>query len=67
MERLRERSREGRKETGRELSKRNWKRSIGNEAKRKGRDLRDERTEGAPEEPAVRRDREESGKEEAGG
>ena len=64
VERLWERNWEGRKETNRKLSTRNRKDGMGNQAGSKGKDLGSESGTGAPKMPAVRRRREESGKEE---
>ena len=64
VEQLWERSWEGRKETNRKPSTRNRKEGMGNQAGRKGKDLGSESGTEAPGKPAVRRKREESGKEE---
>ena len=64
VEQLWERSWEGRKETNRKPSTRNRKEGMGNQAGRKGKDLGSESGTEAPRKPAVRRRREESGKEE---
>ena len=64
VERLWERSWEGRKETNRKPSTRNRKDGMGNQAGSKGKDLGSESGTEAPRKPAVRRKREESGKEE---
>ena len=64
VEQLWERSWEGRKETNRKPSTRNRKDGMGNQAGRKGKDLGSESGTEAPGKPAVRRKREESGKEE---
>ena len=64
VEQLWERSWEGRKETNRKPSTRNRKEGMGNQAGRKGKDLGSESGTEAPRKPAVRRNREESGKEE---
>ena len=63
VERLWERSREGRKETKTaKLSKQNRKERMGNQPGEKGKGLNER--EGAPGKAAVRQSREESGKEE---
>ena len=64
VEQLWERNWEGRKETNRKPSTRNRKDGMGNQAGRKGKDLGSESGTEAPKKPAVRRKREESGKEE---
>ena len=64
VERLWERSWEGRKETNRKPSTRNRTDGMGNQAGSKGKDLGSESGTEAPEKPAVRQKREESGKEE---
>ena len=64
VEQLWERSREGRKETNRKPSTQNRKEGTGNQAGNKGKDLESESGTEAPKKPAVRRRREESGKEE---
>ena len=64
VEQLWERSWEGRKETNRKPSTRNRKDGMGNQAGRKGKDLGSESGTEAPRKPAVRRRREERGKEE---
>ena len=64
VEQLWERSWEGRKETNRKPSTRNRKDGMGNQAGSKGKDLGSESGTEAPRKPAVRRKREESGKEE---
>ena len=64
VERLWERSREGRKETNRKPSTRNRKEGMGNQAGSKGKELGSVSGTEAPRKPAVRRRREESGKEE---
>ena len=64
VEQLWERNWEGRKETNRKPSTRNRKEGMGNQAGRKGKDLGSESGTEAPKKPAVRRKREESGKEE---
>ena len=64
VERLWERSREVRKETNRKPSTRNRKDGMGNQAGSKGKDPESVSGTEAPEKPAVRRKREESGKEE---
>ena len=51
VEQLRERSREGRKETNRKLSTRTWKGSTGNRAEEKGESQGSESGEGAPGKP----------------
>ena len=64
VEQLWERSWEGRKETNRKPSTRNRKEGTGNQAGEKGKDLGSESGTEAPRKPAVRRRREERGKEE---
>ena len=64
VEQLWERSWEGRKETNRKPSTRNRKEGTGNQAGEKGKDLGSESGTEAPRKPAVRRSREERGKEE---
>ena len=64
VEQLWERSWEGRKETNRKPSTRTRKDGMGNQAGSKGKDLGSESGTEAPKKPAVRRRREESGKEE---
>ena len=64
VEQLWERSWEGRKETNRKPSTRNRKEGMGNQAGSKGKDPGSESGREAPKKPAVRRKREESGKEE---
>ena len=63
VEQLWERSWEGRKETNRKPSTRNRKDGMGNQAGRMGKNLGSESGTEAPKKPAVRRRREESGKE----
>ena len=64
VEQLWERNWEGRKETNRKPSTRNRKDGMGNQAGSKGKDLESESGTEAPKKPAVRRRREERGKEE---
>ena len=64
VERLWERNWEGRKETNRKLSTQNRRNGTGNRVGQKGKDLESESGTEAPKKPAVRRRREESGKEE---
>ena len=64
VEQLWERSWEGRKETNRKPSTQNRRDGTGKRAGQKGKDLESESGTGAPGKPAVRRKREESGKEE---
>ena len=63
MEQLWERSREGRKETNRRLSTKTGKESMRDQAGENG-ENQEAKAEGSPEEAAVRRKREEKGKEE---
>ena len=67
VEQLWERSWEGRKETNRKLSTQNRRNGTGNRVGQKGKDLGSVSGTEAPGKPAVRRRREESGKEEAEG
>ena len=62
VEQLWERSWEGRKETNRKPSTQNRKEGTGNQAGKKGKDLESVSGTEAPKKPAVRREREESGK-----
>ena len=62
VEQLWERSREGRKETNRRPSTQNRKEGTGNQAGNTGKDLESVSGTEAPRKPAVRREREESGK-----
>ena len=64
VEQLWERNWEGRKETNRKLSTRNRKDGMGNQAGRMGKNPGSESGTEAPKKPAVRRRREERGKEE---
>ena len=64
VEQLWERNREGRKETYRKPSTQNREEGTGNQAGKMGKDLESVSGTEAPRKPAVRREREESGKEE---